>query len=58
MTEDKIIELADFHLGPGKYNTGRVIAFAKACEREGMNIAARLARAALPQNNTTEQKEK
>lgn len=48
MTRDKILELADMLLGAGKYNPGRVIAFAQACEREGFQTAARMMRAIKP----------
>ena len=43
MKEERIFELADLHFGRGKYNKGRVIGFAESCEREGIQVASKLA---------------
>lgn len=57
MTEDKVFELADIHFGRGKYNRGRVIGFAHACESEGMKLATSMMRA-VAKSAATESKER
>ena len=44
MQKEEIIRLADLHIGPGKYNVGKVIGLAEEIERAGFTKGVRAER--------------